>query len=870
MLNAVKRGGIWYLLAFGAILLISIGFLGFRVFNEQKILSEDPKDSIQWAAFQFQNEYNRFYQAVLEYDPADDRSLDAVRLRYDILFSRIALLEAAPSFTEARADPRLGRDFQAVAGPLKDLAPVVDDVVESVLADGTLEQQLRTMIPAMQKVMAEIVQFVGRESDARRAYFREALNYLSLATLLFLALLVLGVGILLIQTRRVHNSEQRLRQSEQDLAVAQEIAGVGSFRWDVRTGKLTATPMLRRIFGLSDDQEPTRQRLLDLIHPTDREKILNKYAADTADHAAPGAVKTSEVEYRVLRHDQSVRYVRDSARLIFGHDGRPVTISAAVLDTTEESKRRQALADSERHLVMAQELAQVGSFAWELTSGRIICSQQMRQIYALKGDKPTNVGVLDRRVHPDDRAAVRDRIQKLVESGLAGSDTILLQHRLKLPSGSERTVRSVLQLTRGGDNQSLRIIGTTQDVTAEHIQALALQEAKVAAERANLREELEIAQRREIIGLLAAGLAHDFNNLLATISGSASLIETAVGHATPAAASAIRIQAASDQAVGLVKRLLTLGAQRSAGVLIDLCETLREAADLVRPSLRPPTHLAVDLPDDPIGVMADPTDILQVVLNLAINARDALADQGGEITLSLSAATAADLAGPFAVGHPDPARRYVCLSVADTGPGMPAEVIARAFHPYFSTKGDKGTGLGLAVVSSVVSANGGAVRLDSAPGQGARFRVLWPCDGPAEAVVQTLVEGLTGSLAGKAILVVDDQEDVLHVLTAFLEGAGAEVAPSTDPADVIEALRDDPEAWDLLVTDYDMPGLTGAELAHRARGIVPGLPVVLVTALAGLAGRSGKDFDAVLGKPVQREALVTAAETAILASARRE
>ncbi len=391
-----------------------------------------------------------------------------------------------------------------------------------------------------------------------------------------------------------------------------------------------------------------------------------------------------------------------------------------------------------------------------------------------------------------------------------------------------------------------------------------------ATERARLNDELQLAQRREIIGQIAAGLAHDFNNLLATISGSAALIEMATPPGTPAATGARRIQSASDQAAGLVKRLLSLGARQTDPVQLDLRKPLLEAAELVRASLRAPARLTVTAPDDPVPATADPTDLMQVVLNLGINARDALDGQAGDIRLTLAAASKADLAGPFSVGRPDPARAYYCLTIADSGPGMGPDLAAQVFKPYFSTKGEQGTGLGLAIVATVVSSNGGAISLETAPGLGTTFRVLWPADaGPAPVAPSPLV-GLTGRLDGRAVLVVDDQEDVLAIITAFLEAAGAEVAPSTDPADVIDALRDDPAAWDLLVTDFDMPGMSGADLAASARALVPGLPVILVTALAGVAGRSGDAFDAVLGKPVQSETLVSAAEIAILRAKSKE
>jgi signal transduction histidine kinase len=857
----------WYLTAAAVALVLLIGALGYRVSTELRLLVEEPKDSLQWAAFQFQNEYNRFYQTVLEYDPTDPSSVATVRLRYDILFSRIGLLEAAPSFAKARQDPTLGGGFMAIAVPLKDLASAIDGDVQAALDDGRIRDELQAMMPAMQKVMAEIVQFVGRESDATRRSFKEALNYLLLALLLFLAFLMLGVGALLLQRRRLNQSETKLRQSEQDLAMAQDIAGVGSMRWDIETGKLSATPVLKKIFGLREDQEPTRELLLGLIHPYDRGRIVEKYRADVLERMPAGTVRTSEVEYRVLRADNSVRHVRDSARLFFGQDGRARTISAAVLDLTEESTRRQALADSERHLLMAQELAKVGSFSWDLASGRIACSRQFRQIYDIGDAEMTGTRLL-RRFHRADWVTVKEEIRRLLRKGTEGSVTAPIQYRIRVASGAVRTVRSVLQLARGENDASLRVIGTTQDVTAEEEQALALQEARVAAERATLREELEMVQRREIIGLLAAGLAHDFNNLLATISGSAALIETELEPQGPGAAGVARIQAASEQAVGLVKRLLSLGARRTSGIRTDLRVSLREAAELVRSGITPPARLVVDLPDQPIETVADPTDILQLVLNLALNARDALAGKAGEISIRLAPASAKDLQGTFAVGAPNPARRYACIEIADTGPGMPPDVKDQIFRPYFSTKGDKGTGLGLAIVGSVAAGNGCAVKLETEPGRGTRFSILWPSEDAEQRPEPRGPEGLTGSLRGKSVLVVDDQEDVLRVLTAFLESAGAEVAPSPHPADAIDALREDPEAWHLLVTDYDMPGVNGTELAREARAIRPGLPILLVTALPGFAGRAGTEFDVVLGKPVQREALVAAAESAILRSTR--
>lgn len=385
-----------------------------------------------------------------------------------------------------------------------------------------------------------------------------------------------------------------------------------------------------------------------------------------------------------------------------------------------------------------------------------------------------------------------------------------------------------------------------------------------AAERERLREELHLAQRREVVGQLAAGLAHDFNNLLATIAGSASLIETAADPGSVIAIGANRIEAATAQAAGLVKRLLAMGARPADRQTLDLRQPVRDATELARASLKSPHRLSLFLPPDPINATVDPTDILQVVLNLIINARDAMGQQAGDIAVKLAEASTADLSGPFAAGKLDITCRHVCLSITDTGPGMDPDLAASVFKPYVSTKGDKGTGLGLAIVASVVTANGGAVCLETAPGLGTRFAILWPVTDQTHATAPAPVTGITGRLDGRTILVVDDQKNVLDVLTAMLEAAGAEVAPSTEPADILAAVEGDPTAWDLVITDYDMPGMNGSELALAVNAHAPQVPVILVTALAGIAGRAGAGFDTVLAKPVDRAALVMAAETAIL------
>ncbi|MGF1660103.1 MAG: ATP-binding protein [Rubrimonas sp.] len=379
------------------------------------------------------------------------------------------------------------------------------------------------------------------------------------------------------------------------------------------------------------------------------------------------------------------------------------------------------------------------------------------------------------------------------------------------------------------------------------------------AERARLLDLVQIAQRREAVGLVASGVAHDFNNLLSAIGGSAALAghELAVDH--PAYVHLRRIGAAAASASTLVNRLLDLGARRGPRRPVDLRAQLREAMALVAAGLPDGVTLTVEIGDAPLIARVDPTDVLQVALNLALNARDAVAGLGGAVRASLGAAPAQALEGPCRLGALQRGRAYARLVVADDGIGMDAAEAARIFEPYFTTKGVAGTGLGLPVVAGVLAAYGAALRLETALGEGAAFTIFWPLDDSAGAA----------DLTGLAVIAVDDDPQALAAIAAALEAHGAEVAPCEHPEDALAAISEAPDAWAALVTDHDMPGMTGAELARAARRAAPGLPVALCTGLEpsrALAADAAALFDAVLRKPVDG---ATLAEALAAACARR-
>ena len=383
-------------------------------------------------------------------------------------------------------------------------------------------------------------------------------------------------------------------------------------------------------------------------------------------------------------------------------------------------------------------------------------------------------------------------------------------------------------------------------------------------ERMRLRGEVQLAHRREAVGQIAAGVAHDFNNLLSAIGGSALLAGQALSSGAAVQPHLDRITRAADSGADLMRRLLGLGARDRRPLRIDLAEPLREAANLVAAGADLRARISTEFPDAPVIARADPTDVLHLALNLGVNARDALGPDGGHVTLSLHLAEPQELDCTPQLGALDPARRYAVIAVRDTGAGIAPGMAAAIFKPHVSTKGDAGTGLGLAIVAGIVTDNDAALVLTSAQGAGATFEIFWPLD-PADTVRTAPERSVAAdALRGKAILVAEDAPETLATMAAILERAGAEVGPCDTPTAAAEAVEDDPGAWDLLITDLEMPEMDGAALAARARAAAPGMPVLLCTGAPDAAIAALRDrFDGVLQKPVSAEQLVLAALEAL-------
>jgi PAS domain S-box-containing protein len=336
-----------------------------------------------------------------------------------------------------------------------------------------------------------------------------------------------------------------------------------------------------------------------------------------------------------------------------------------------------------------------------------------------------------------------------------------------------------------------------------------------------LETELIQAQRMEAVGRLAGGIAHDFNNILTAISGFAQLAATELKPDDPAAADVDQIIKASDRAASLTRALLAFSRRQVMQPSpLDLNEILGGLAPMLERIIGEDIRLSV-VPDPDLGVtMADRAQIEQVVLNLAVNARDAMPG-GGRLTISTGNA---DLDAGFVRTHVGAkAGPHVKLTVSDTGTGMTPEVLEHAFEPFFTTKArGKGTGLGLSTVIGIVAQSGGCVGVESSPGQGSVFTICLPRVGEGGAVPEEAAAVQSRSAGGsETILVVEDEEAVRQFVVRVLGGAGYRVLVAANGAEALKIAASDPQL-DLLFTDMVMPGMSGPDLALRFSSAHPG------------------------------------------------
>jgi PAS domain S-box-containing protein len=371
---------------------------------------------------------------------------------------------------------------------------------------------------------------------------------------------------------------------------------------------------------------------------------------------------------------------------------------------------------------------------------------------------------------------------------------------------------------------------------------------------ANLETQLIQSQKMEAIGTLAGGIAHDFNNILTSIINSTELALMDVAADSPAGNDLERSLKAAQRGSSLVKQILTFSRPSKEGFQpTKVQDVVHEAVALLKASLPRNIRVTKQINDDIPSVQADPTQINQIVMNLGTNAYQAMRDVGGRIEIALDK-IALDQ-GSAEVRNVAPGN-YLKLTVQDNGPGVSPEIVDKIFDPFFTTKGKaEGTGLGLAVVLGIIKAHRGSIELESSPRERTAFSVLLPMT--PESTRVDPVEAYLHKEGSGHILFVEDDVDQLETIPRVLASLGYTVTPASNAAEAMEAIAGDPDGFDLVLTDYDMPEKTGLELSSDLMDVAPWIPVIMVSGrerALSLAGAQ-ENIAKIMAKPYDRSML---------------
>lgn len=426
----------------------------------------------------------------------------------------------------------------------------------------------------------------------------------------------------------------------------------------------------------------------------------------------------------------------------------------------------------------------------------------------------------------------------------------------RTPDGQRRVVEaSVLAVIENGFLE--RVWGTFDDVTDEKL---------AEEERNRLRDQLHHAQRLESVGALAGGIAHDFNNALMVILANVGLAREAIEAGSQADALLEDVERAGGQAASMTRALLTFSRQQSASPELVAIRPLLEAGERLLRRLIPETiELEVKASADPLRAFVDPAQFQQVLVNLVVNARDAM-NHHGKLTIE---ASAENIEQQRAELHECKAGKYLLLSVQDTGTGVSPEVRQRMFEPFFTTKQPgKGTGLGLSIVYGIVQQNGGCLMVDSQEGEGTTVSVYLPLaerSAPVHSAPVTSPSVARRETSAESrqqrVLVAEDEKLVRDVAERLLTSSGYEVTPCSDGREACKAFEAAPDAFDVVLLDAVMPGLNGKEVFDRIRALRPDQPIVVCSGYADrVRGGGSSAFAAApfLNKPYGKGELLEA------------
>ncbi len=655
-------------------------------------------------------------------------------------------------------------------------------------------------------------------------------------------------------------AEEQLALSRDTLALATELAELGIWDVDFVNDTLEWSDRTRAMFGIAPGGPVSLDDFYTGLHPDDRDVTSEAFAAAID----PDRRSLYDVEYRTIgREDGVVRWVAAKGRGIFDQEGRCVRATGTTLDVTIRRMAQEQLRESEALFRTLADSAPALIWMCDERGALVFANRWHEETFGRATTELMGAG-WQNIIHPQDQSGfVADFDQAFAHRAPFTRDVRVVDRH-----GGTRWLHSEAR-PREIDGRFVGYVGCDVDITEVHLAAEMLEKGisertkELAAtnrqlstqieERERVEATLRQMQRLEAVGQLTSGVAHDFNNLLTVVLGNVDLVARAAAEAKMDERTRQRLgymRQAAERGATLTAQLLAFSRrQRLEARPVDLNDTVAGMRDLLQSSMGGSVRLDTQPQPDLWPALVDPTQIELIILNLAINARDAM-DVGGSLVVSTANIT---LGRPERPEEPPPGD-YVMIAVTDTGSGMTPEVRDRAFEPFFTTKPiGKGSGLGLPQVYGFAKQSGGGVAIETEVGRGTSVRVYLPR--AEERRRSSRVPGQeptvdhAGDVRGKRLLVVDDDPPVREITATMLRTMGAQVVEAGSGGAALDQLQADEGGFDLLVVDFAMPGMNGAELAAAAAKKWPHLPVLFVTGYADLRAISSVSEERIVQKP---------------------
>lgn len=612
-------------------------------------------------------------------------------------------------------------------------------------------------------------------------------------------------------------SEEALAQSQTRLRVALEAGRISTWSWDVATGRIDYDEAINRLIGRTREEILAGgfDALRGWVHPDDRAALDRAFA----DGVISGA--EASVEYRVIRPEGGIVWLANRAHIERDPTGAVVRMTGACVDLTEFKQMQMALRESEARFREVVETIREVFWISDVDKKRILyVSPGYSDIWGRPAETlyASNRAWLEA-IHTDDR-------ERILHASLTkqAAGTYDETYRVMRPDGSIRWVRDIAYPVHDADGALVRIVGCARDIT----------------ERKELEEQFLRAQRLEAIGTLASGVAHDLNNILAPMFMVGPLLREKLSAQSDIDLVGI-VESSAQRGANVVRQLLTFsrGIAGERGPL-QLRHLVKEMTAIMNETFPREIGLVHQVPSDLWPVVGDATQLHQVLMNLCVNARDAMPD-GGRLSIDARNAElgAGDLEGHAGVKP----GRFVVISVSDSGHGMSDETKARIFEPFFTTKGPgKGTGLGLSTVLGIVKSHGGFVTVESRVGRGTKFHVHLPSAEGRSDLPLPVKPSESAPGHGELVLIVDDEVNVRQAMQRVLEHNGYEVLTAANGREGLGLYLLQREKVRVVVTDLMMPEMNGVALVRALRDLSPDLPIFAATGL--ISGEKHSELEA--------------------------